>query len=92
MTQVLGGLVLYPLDQAREVLRFYRDFCRTLPDEAEAYTALLTAPDGKPASALILGYNGPLEEGAKVLAPARQFGKPLADLVGPVPYRARRPC
>src|SRR6188474_1562911 len=26
VTQVLGGLVLYPLDQARDVLRFYRDF------------------------------------------------------------------
>src|SRR5262245_812086 len=90
VTQVLGGLVLYPLDQAREVLRFYRDFCQTLPDEAEAYTALLTAPDGKPASALILGYNGPIEEGVKVLAPARQFGKPIADLVGPVPYKARQ--
>jgi FAD/FMN-containing dehydrogenase len=90
VTQVLGGLVLYPLDQAREVLRFYRDFSLALPDEAEAYTALLTAPDGKPVSALMLGYNGPIEEGVKVLAPARQFGKPLADLVGPVPYRARQ--
>ena len=27
VTQVLGGLVLYPLEQARAVLRFYRDFC-----------------------------------------------------------------
>ena len=34
--QVLGGMVLFPLDQARDVLRFYRDFCPTLPDEAEA--------------------------------------------------------
>jgi FAD/FMN-containing dehydrogenase len=37
VTEVLGGLVIHPLDQAREVLRFYRDFCRTLPDDAEAY-------------------------------------------------------
>src|SRR5262249_40071029 len=27
VTQVLGGMVLYPLEQARAVLRFYRDFC-----------------------------------------------------------------
>ena len=39
VTEVLGGLVIYPLDQARDVLRFYRDFCPTLPDEAEAYAA-----------------------------------------------------
>jgi FAD/FMN-containing dehydrogenase len=90
VTQVLGGLVLYPLDQARDVLRFYRDFCRTLPDEAEAYAALLTAPQGMPVVALLLGYNGPIEDGEKVLAPARRFGTPIADLVGPMPYVARQ--
>jgi len=46
VTQVLGGLVLHPLEQAHSVLRFYRDFCATLPDEAEAFAALLTAPQG----------------------------------------------
>ena len=88
--QVLGGLVLYPLDQARAVLRFYREFCRTLPDEAEAYAALLTAPQGMPVVALLLGYNGPIAEGEEVLAPARRFGTPLADMVGPMPYAARQ--
>jgi FAD/FMN-containing dehydrogenase len=90
VSQVLGGLVLFPLDQARDVLLFYRDFCGTLPDEAEAYLALLTAPQGMPVVSLILGYNGPIAEGEKVLAPARGFGKPIADLVGPVPYSARQ--
>jgi len=90
VTQILGGLVLYPLDQARDMLRFYRDFCPTLPDEAEAYAALLTAPQGMPVAALLLGYNGPIEEGEKVLAPARRFGSPIADMVGPVPYTARQ--
>ena len=90
VSQVLGGLVLFPLDQARDVLLFYRDFCGTLPDEAEAYLALLTAPQGMPVVALILGYNGPIAEGEKVLAPARRFGKPIADLVGPMPYSARQ--
>ena len=92
VSQVLGGLVLFPLDQARDVLLFYREFCGTLPDEAEAYLALLTAPQGMPVVALILGYNGPIAEGEKVLAPARRFGKPIADLVGPLPYGARRRC
>jgi FAD/FMN-containing dehydrogenase len=90
VSQVLGGLVLYPLDQAGDVLRFYRDFCATLPDEAEAYAALLTAPQGMPVAAFILGYNGPIADGEKVLAPARRFGTPIADLVGPMPYAARQ--
>ena len=54
VTQVLGGLVIYPLDQAREVLRFYRDFCPGLPDDAEAYSGLLTSPEGVPVVALIV--------------------------------------
>jgi FAD/FMN-containing dehydrogenase len=90
ITQVLGGMVIYPLDQARDVLRFYRDFSASLPDEAEAYAALLTAPEGMPVAALLLGYNGPIAEGEKVLAPARRFGKPVADVVGPMPYAARQ--
>ena len=90
VTQVLGGLVLYALEQAPAVLRFYRDFCPSLPDEAEAFAALLTAPQGMPVVALLLGYNGTLEQGEKILGPARRFGTPIADLVGPVPYIARQ--
>jgi FAD/FMN-containing dehydrogenase len=90
ISQVLGGLVLYPLDQARDVLRFYREFCATLPDEAEAYAALLTTPQGMPVAALILGYNGAIADGEKVLAPARRFGTPIADLVGPMTYATRQ--
>ena len=88
--QVLGGMVLHPLAKAREVLRFYRDFCSSLPDEAEAYAALLTSPDGVPMVALMLGYNGPIDEGQRALQPARQFGSPVADLVQPMPYVARQ--
>ena len=87
VTQVLGGMVLHPLDRASEMLRFYRDFCATLPDEAEAYAALLTSPEGVPVAAMLLGYNGPIEEGERVLAPARQFGQPIADLVAPMSVR-----
>ncbi|WP_428666411.1 FAD-binding oxidoreductase [Reyranella sp.] len=61
VSQVLGGMVLYPLEQAAAVLRFYRDFCPTLPDEAEAYAALLTSPEGMPVAALLLGYSGPID-------------------------------
>jgi FAD/FMN-containing dehydrogenase len=88
---VLGGMVVHGLDQAGDVLRFYREFCATLPDEAEAYLGMLTDPNaGLPVVALLLGYNGDLAEGERVLAPAREFGSPLVDLVGPVPYGARQ--
>jgi FAD/FMN-containing dehydrogenase len=87
---VLGGMVIHPLANARDVLRFYRDFCGDMPDEAEAYAALLTSPDGQPVLAILLGFNGPLDQGERVLQPARQFGAPVADLVGPMPYVQRQ--
>ena len=43
-----------------------------------------------PVVALLLRYNGPLDNSPKILAPARRFGKPVADLVGPIPYTARQ--
>lgn len=87
---ILGGLVIHPLDKAKEVLQFYREFSSDLPDEAEAYAAMLTTPEGDPVVAYVLGYNGPIEEGEKVLAPAREFGEPLVDMVGPIPYMTRQ--
>src|SRR5260370_19919593 len=88
--EVLGGLVIHPLAAAGSVLRFYRDFCMQLPDEAEAYAAILTSPDGQPVIALILGYNGPLADGEQGLQAARQFGSPVADTVRPIPYVQRQ--
>jgi hypothetical protein len=41
-------------------------------------------------AAILLGYNGPVKDGERVFAPARQFGKPAADLVAPMPYAARQ--
>ena len=90
VTDVLGGMVLHPLDRAADMLRFYRDFCPTLSDEAEAYAAILTPPGGPPMAAMVLGYNGPIEEGLAVLAPARQFGAPVADTVTTMSYGARQ--
>jgi FAD/FMN-containing dehydrogenase len=87
---VLGGLVMHPMARAKEMLEFYREFCTGLPDQAFALAALLTSPDGVPMAAMLLSHNGPLEEGERVLGPARKFGPPVADLVQPLPYAARQ--
>src|SRR5207244_3351161 len=87
---VLGGMVLHPMARAKEVLQFYREFASSLPDDAEAWPALLTSPEGAPVVMMLLAYNGPIEEGERVLKPARTFGPPIADLVQPMPYVARQ--
>ena len=67
---VLGGLVAWPISDAREVLHFYRDFSSDLPDEAEAYAALLTLPEVGPVVAVLVGYQRRRGGGRAVLRAA----------------------
>lgn len=82
---VLGGEIVYPLDQAKKVLRFYRDWSTEAPDEVRADATLLSGPEG-PALGIIVCYCGTLEEGEKVLRPLRSCGSPMVDTIAPVPY------
>jgi len=83
---VLAGMVIHPFERAKEVLRFYRDFSTAIPDEVNTMGALLTTPEGLRVAAIAVCYNGSIEEGEKVLRPLREFGPPLADQIGPLPY------
>lgn len=85
---VLGGMVVHPLSQAVEVLRFYREFTASQPDELETWAGILTGPDGNKVVALIPCYAGPLDEGERLLAPLRCFGNPVADTIAPISYVA----
>jgi FAD/FMN-containing dehydrogenase len=83
---VLGGMILYPREAAKEVIRFHREFMKTAPDELTLYSSLMTTPDGIPVVAFAGCYAGDLEKGEQALRPLRGFGSPLADLMGPIPY------
>jgi FAD/FMN-containing dehydrogenase len=83
---VLAGMVLHPMAKAREVLRFYRDFARSCPDEALAAAALMTSPEGDPVVAIIASYIGDIAAGEATLAPVRKFGSPLLDTIAPTSY------
>ena len=85
---VLGGMVIHPLSQAVEALRFYRDFTASQPDALQTWAGLLTLPDGNQVLAIVPCYIGSLAEGERLLAPLRRFGSPVADTVAPLPYVA----
>jgi hypothetical protein len=91
----MAGMVLYPIEQAREVLRFYRDFTATAPDELGSTAFLRIAPPapflppeihGKPVVGIAACYGGPVEEGERALQPLKEHGTPVADLIAPKPY------
>jgi FAD/FMN-containing dehydrogenase len=83
---VLAGLVLHPLEKAKEVLKFYREYTSQVPDELSAWAGLLTSPDGHPMVAILACYIGPIEAGEQVLQPLKEFGSPMADMIQPMPY------
>jgi len=86
VSTVLGGLVIYPRDRAVEVLRFYRDFTQSAPDELTAYAALLHTPEGMPAVAVAACYCGDVAKGEQVLKSLRSFGLPIVNTIQPLPF------
>ncbi len=86
VSTILGGLIVHPRERTREVLRFYRDFMATAPEELTAHAALMTTPDGIPAVAILACWCGDIDEGDRVLRPLRAFGAPLLDAIQPMPF------
>jgi DNA-binding HxlR family transcriptional regulator len=93
--EVLGGQVVWALEDAPEVLRSYREFTRTAPPEVATIVTLRRAPPSphlpvelhrRPVCVigmLALADPGPAQ---RLLAPLRGLGRPLLDLVKRRPY------
>jgi FAD/FMN-containing dehydrogenase len=95
--QVLAGAVFHLGDSAAKVLRFFRDFVAEAPDQLTVIAVVLTAPEapflppevhGRLLVALAACYAGDLDEGEQALRPLRDHGRPVADVIAPMPYAA----
>ena len=87
---------MYPLTMTRDVLRRWREWVASAPEEASTEVVTWTAPaaPGLPPSvhgqnvAIAAGvYSGDAAEGMRVLQPLREFGKPLGEIAGAIDYR-----
>jgi FAD/FMN-containing dehydrogenase len=94
---VLAGLIVHPLNDAKEVMRFHREFVETVPDDFVCWFVMRQAPPlpflppewhGKEILALAVCYNGDIAEGERIAKPLREFGQPIADIISPMPYTA----
>jgi FAD/FMN-containing dehydrogenase len=90
-----AGPMLYPLEDAAEVLRWYSKFIVKAPNELNGFFAFLTVPPGPPfpehlhlkkMCGIVWCYSGPLKKAEQVFKPIRAFRKPVLDLVGPIPH------
>ena len=85
---VMSGLAAYPVAEARDVLRFFRQVTSTLPDDLTVFAGLLHAPDGAQIGVLIVCHCGLLDEAEAALQPIKKFGSPLMNTIAPTTYEA----
>lgn len=93
--QVLAGLVVYPMDQAKQVFEGYRQFTAQASDEMTAWLVLRKAPPlpflpadvhGKPVVIVPFCWIGDLSTGEKLTQPLHGFGTPFGAHAGPMPF------
>jgi len=97
--QVVAGPVFWSVEDAPQVLRFYRDWIADCPDELMTIVVQRKAPAlpvvppelvGQRVIAVVACYAGPVEDGEKVVQPLKSFGSPVLDLCVPKPYLAHQ--
>ncbi len=94
---VHAGPTLWNLDEATEVMRWYREFITTAPDDINGFFAFLTVPPAPPfpealhmkkMCGVVWCYTGPADRFEEHFNPVRRFRPPALDLVGPMPHPA----
>src|SRR4051794_4164454 len=86
LSQVLGGMVMYPLSQAGSVLRGYHELLATSPDELTVMAGFLTDPTGEPVVFLAPTWSGDLPAGEATVAALTRLGTPVMAGISPTAY------
>jgi len=97
--QLVAGPVMWPIEAAPKVLRFYRDWIADCSDELMTIVVTRKAPPlpfvpqdlvGKPVVIVVACHCGSIEDGLKTVAPLKAFGSPVVDLCEPKPFLAHQ--
>ena len=94
---VHAGPIFWSMDQAPEVMRWYRRFITEAPEELYGFLALIAVPPAPPfpeelrlntVCGIFWCYTGDPGKADEVFAPIRAVAPPLLDLVGRMPFTA----
>ena len=94
---VVAGPTFWPLESAGEVMRWYREFIVSAPEDLNGFFAFLTVPPVEPFPQALHGqavcgvvwcYTGAPEDADAAFKPVREFGSPLMHGVQPMPFPA----
>jgi hypothetical protein len=84
--------MLWNLDQAADIMKWYREFIVQAPEKISGFFAFLTVPPFpealhfKKMCALVWCYNGALEQANEILGPLRSFRRPAFEFFAPMPF------
>jgi FAD/FMN-containing dehydrogenase len=93
--EILGGIIAWRGEDARQVLETLREFSAAAPRELTCVGLLRLAPPapwlpkevhGKPIAAIVVCHTGSIDKGEALVAPLRKLGQPVADTVTRRPY------
>lgn len=93
--EIMAGLIVFPISQAKQVLQQYREFVKSAPAELNVWVVLRKAPPlpflpesvhGKEVIVLAIFYAGNKTEGEKLINPLRSFGEAYGEHIGEQPY------
>jgi FAD/FMN-containing dehydrogenase len=95
VSMVYGGPMLWELDRAEEILRWFREFSLQAPEDLYGFFLFLSVPPGPPfpehlhnknMCAVVWCYSGPVEEAEEAFRPIREEVGPAAfEFLGPMP-------
>ncbi len=87
--QVVGGDVVFPLGEAKSLLKFYSEYSANAPDDLYVDFILSSPAGGEGGVAIIhVCYSGPEDNAENVLAPVRKAGNVLNDGIKTIDYTA----
>jgi FAD/FMN-containing dehydrogenase len=98
ISTLYAGPMLWPLERAAEVLRWYREFIVNAPETLNGFFAFLTVPPALPfpehlwnqkVCGIVWSCTQPREQAEETFATIRaRFGQPALDGVGPISHQA----
>jgi FAD/FMN-containing dehydrogenase len=92
---VCAGPMLWEMDQAADIMKWYREFIAQAPEEINGFFAFITVPPGPPfpenlhfkkMCGIVWCYNGPMEQANEILEPLRNFRPPAFEFFVPMPF------
>jgi hypothetical protein len=95
VSQVYGGPMLWPVEQAVEVMSFYRDFLAQAEDELSGFFVFQVVPPHPPfpehlqlknVCGVVWCHTGPANAAEAVFQTFREQLKPAVDFTRPLPY------